>query len=62
MEMTDIEVYRMFLSGEWDLSFSNPQARLEKILEKAQADPELARQIAEIHAQFEPTIAEGTIE
>ncbi len=50
--LTDAELYRLFVFGDWDLSLSDPEGRLQKIIEKAKTDPVLAAEIDQINADF----------
>jgi hypothetical protein len=53
-QLTDVEFYRLFVCGDWDLIYISPesQSRLHQILKKAQTDPQLAAELDQIDREL----------
>lgn len=48
MRLTDAQLYRLLVFGDWDLSIIDPEGRLQEIFDRSKIDPDLAAKIAEM--------------
>ncbi|MFN7902602.1 MAG: hypothetical protein ACK5O1_07235 [Holosporales bacterium] len=48
MRLTDAQLYRLFVFGDWDLSIIDSEGRLQEIFDRSKIDPDLAAKIAEM--------------